>query len=423
MDASITYGLLGQRLGHSWSPKIHTLLGSMPYDLIELEEHEVEGFVRTGSWRGLNVTIPYKRLAFELADGHSERARRLGVANTLVKRSDGSVWADNTDLAGFSWMLERFCTRKLGETSRKLLEGRKALVLGSGGASKAVQAALEDQGARVVIISRSGDETYHTLAQRHADATLLVNTTPVGMFPTCPDTPVDIATLAQLKSLRGVLDIVYNPSITGICLAAEKLGLPFETGLAMLVAQARFSAEAFLEHDLDDELLEAITGELLRAQKNIVFIGMPGAGKTTTGRSLARLIKRPFIDLDEAVNLETGMPAADYINAYGEEAFRTVETKVCSAYGAGSGTVIACGGGVVTRQENYALLHQNATIVLLDRPLEELSTKGRPVSQSRGIEALAREREPLYEAWSDLRVPCTGSAQGDALHTKKLLGL
>lgn len=422
-EALAPFGLLGRRLGHSWSPQIHTRLGSAPYDLHELEPEELEGFVRKGAWRGLNVTIPYKREAAQLADEVSERVLRLGVANTLVRRPDGTIYADNSDVLGFAWMLERFCERNLDASAPEVLGGHKALVLGSGGASQAIRAALEDAGADVVTISRTGDETYATLAERHADAVLLVNTTPVGMYPNCPATPVEKDVLARLSGLRGVLDIVYNPERTGICLAAEELGLPWESGLAMLVAQARFSSELFCGHAIEDELVEKIEDELRSLTQNVILIGMPSAGKTSCGKRLARMLGRPFVDIDEAILTERGRSAADIIREDGEEAFRRMETEVTGAWCARSGMVIACGGGVVTRPENRALLHQNGRVVLVDRPIDELSSKGRPVSQEKGVEQLACERGHLYHEWADVILRCTGSAQTDAELARELLRL
>ena len=417
-----TFGLLGRKLGHSWSPRIHAHFSEVPYVLRELEPEELAGFVREDqSWRGLNVTIPYKRDVMELADELSSAARRLGAANTLVRRPDGSVLADNTDLFGFSWMLARFCERELG--SRDALSGAKALVLGSGGASRAVVAALEDAGMHPVVISRSGSETYATLVERHADAQLAVNTTPVGMYPAAPASPLADDVLAALPQLKGALDVVYNPQRTGLCLAAERLGIPSESGLAMLVAQALRSSELFQGTKLDESLVSQIEQELRAQFTNICFIGMPGVGKTSAGKRLARLARRPFVDMDDAFCIHTGMPASEYIPLHGEAAFRAVETELLADYGKQSGLVIACGGGVVTRPENYDLLHQNGTIVMLNRPLELLSTRNRPMSQQKGLERLAQERMPIYEAWADLRIDCSGSADADAVRVRELLGL
>ena len=409
------FALLGRKLSHSWSPQIHEALGSFPYALVELEPEEFEPFVRGGSWRGLNVTIPYKLKAATLADVLTPAAERVGSANTLVRLEDGSILAENTDALGFSWMLARFCTERLGSTPAEALVNRKVLVLGSGGASQAVVYALESTfRALPVVISRTGEETYATIAERHADAALLVNTTPVGMFPNCPESPLPEERLTRLTELRGVIDLVYNPTRTGIVLAAERRGIPSESGLAMLVAQALYASELFQGKDLEDGLVGTLERQILERTRNIVLIGMPGAGKSSCGRELARLLGRPFVDLDDAVEAESGCSPAHIISERGEEAFRVLETQQARRYGSRSGLVIACGGGVVTRRENYDLLHQNGVIVFLDRPLGELSVAGRPLSRERGVEAVASERMPLYRSWADLVLSTTGSAAGDA---------
>ncbi|WP_417229753.1 shikimate kinase [Thermophilibacter sp.] len=418
------FGLIGRRLGHSWSPLIHESLGSAPYALLELEPEEVEPFLRGGAWRGLNVTIPYKLDAARLADVRSDAVSALGAANTLVRRGDGTILAENTDVLGFAWLLTRFCRERLGGSPRELLEGREALVLGSGGAARAVSYALETYaGASAVMVSRSGPEGYEDLQRRHRDAALVVNATPVGMYPACPATPLEQGVLAALPGLLGVLDIVYNPRRTGLVLAAERLGLPVESGLAMLVAQALYASELFQGRDLDDALIGGIERDLLARTDNVVLIGMPGAGKTSCGRELARLLHRPFVDLDDAIALESGREPSRIITEEGEEAFRRLETEAARRYGGRSGLVVACGGGIVARAENYDLLHQNGTVVLIDRPLDQLSSDGRPLSQAQGIERLAAQRRPLYESWADVTVRCTGSASGDAAAVRDLLGL
>lgn len=419
----VEFGLLGRTLGHSWSPRIHTMLGSSPYDLVELEPEYVEAFVRTGKWRGLNVTIPYKQTVVPLADEVSERVRRLRAANTLVRRDDGSILAENTDVLGFSWQLECFCEKHFGCAAIETLSGRKALVLGSGGASKAVSMVLSDLGAQVVIISRRGPETYDTLTERHADAFFLVNTTPVGMYPHCPASPLPLETLAALSALRGIIDVVYNPIRTGLMLAADRIGIPSESGLSMLVGQALHSSMLFQNVSLDPALASIIEQTLRKETTNVALIGMPGAGKTSAGRALAHLIGRPFIDLDDAFELHYDMSAAECIRAHGEAHFRQLETEVLADYGTRSGIIMACGGGVVTQERNYDLLRQNSTIVMLDRPLDELSQDGRPVSQAKGIERLAQERMGFYHAWADVVISCTGSAAGDATEIRAILEL
>lgn len=422
-STNASFGLLGRTLGHSWSPRIHATLGSVPYTLFEREPKDVEDFIRNGSWQGINVTIPYKREAALLADERTSRVERLGVANTLVRKQDGSILADNTDILGFGWMLERFAQRELGCAAHQALNNAKVLVLGSGGASQAVQASLRDVHAKPVVISRTGSETYDTLAERHEDAVLVVNTTPVGMYPNCPASPLTDSQLQALTHLRGVLDVVYNPERTGICLAAERLGIAYESGLAMLVSQAFYSSQLFQDKRLDNDLIPKIEQGIRRHTRNVVFIGMPGCGKTSAGRRLARMTNRPFVDLDDLFVVDHGLSPAECIESRGEDAFRELETKTAASYGGRSNLVIACGGGIVTQGRNYDLLHQNGTIVFLDRPLEELATEGRPLSKTKGIHALAQQRMGLYREWADLVLVCTGSAAGDAMEVRKLLGL
>ncbi|MBR2683274.1 MAG: shikimate kinase [Atopobiaceae bacterium] len=423
-DHDVTYGLVGRTLGHSWSPQIHASLGSTPYELIELEPDEVKPFIREGSWRGLNVTIPYKRVAAEAADERSPRVEALGVANTVVRREDGSVYADNTDVLGFSTMLDDFAREYLGSDARGAFEGKKALVLGTGGAAQAVSYALRGHaGADVAFVSRSGSSTYERIEELHGDAALIVNTTPVGMYPNCPASPLKDGVIERLTNLEGVLDVVYNPARTGICQQAERAHLPFASGLPMLVWQALHASALFQGHELNPSLASTIVSDIRHQTENVIFIGMPGVGKTTCGRALARMTRRPFIDLDDAFSVDAGISPAAFITTYGENAFRERETAILKSYAARSGLVIACGGGVVTREENYPALHQNGTIVFIDRPLSELSIKGRPLSQTRGVEQLAAERMDLYHTWADYAVACTGTPSGDADMVRQLLGL
>lgn len=417
----VTYGLLGRTLKHSWSPQIHERLGTVPYELVELEPSELAAFVREGAWQGLNCTIPYKRDLVGLVDELRPNAKRIGAVNTLLHGPDGRVVGDNTDLFGFAWMLGRFCERHLG--TRDALRGSKALVLGSGGASKAVVAALEDAGATPVVISRHGTNTYETIRERHADAALIVNTTPVGMYPNCPVSPLPDKTLEALPGIRGIVDVVYNPERTGIMLDADRLQIPAESGLAMLVGQAWLSSCMWQGVELDEALIGSIERQITLQCRNIALIGMPGSGKTSAGRNLAELTGRTFVDMDVDFARRYGKTPAKVIQAEGEQAFRKMETAALAEVAKGSNLVVSCGGGVVTRPENLPLLRQNSSVVMIDRKLEELSSRGRPLSQQRGVAALAEERMPLYRAWADLVVACTGSARGDALEIMRRLGL
>ena len=402
------FGLLGRKLGHSWSPQIHARLGSVPYELHELEPEELAGFVRGGSWRGLNVTIPYKREAAQLADEVSERVLRLGVANTLVHRPDGTIYADNSDVLGFAWMLERFCERHLGGSAPEALGARKCLVLGSGGASQAIRAALEDAGARVVTISRTGGETYETLAERHADAALMVNTTPVGMYPNTAAAPVD---LRRFPRCQGVLDLIYNPARTALMQQAEALKIPNMGGLFMLAEQARCAASVFTGKAVPAIKAEEAWKTLGSRKENRILIGMPGCGKSTVGKALADLLDRPFVDCDREMEKVIGMSVADYITRYGEEAFRAEETAMLTQLGKTSGLVIATGGGCVTRPENYPRLHQNGTMIFLERELSKLPKKGRPLSLRGSLQDMYTIRLPMYRRFADVTVPNDGAPE------------
>ncbi len=388
-------GLLGEKLGHSFSPRIHQELGGYEYRLYEKSPQELDVFLKSGDFDGLNVTIPYKQTVIPYCAGLSPRAQAIGSVNTLVRRADGSLWGDNTDYDGFFAMLEQ---------ANISLDGKKALVLGSGGASKTVQAVLRDRGASVVVISRSGPDSYDNL-DRHADARLVVNTTPVGMYPKNGAAALDIRRFPRCEA---VLDVVYNPARTRLMLDAEACGIPAFGGLLMLVEQARRAAEIFTGNQIDAAVTGRLTAKLARETQNIALIGMPGCGKTTVGRALADLLGRPFYDADEQIEARAGRKIPDIFAQDGEAAFRRLETEVLAELSRQSGAVIATGGGVVTREENRDLLRQNSTIVWLQRDLHSLPLAGRPVSQSRPLNELAAERMPLYRAWSAAAVEVCG---------------
>lgn len=417
------FGLIGRKLAHSWSSKIHAQLGSTPYTHYELEPNQLEAFIASDVWQGLNVTIPYKVDVARLADKVSDAVQAVGAANTLMRLPHGALYAENTDVQGFDWMLEHFCTTQLDTAhAATLLAHKKVLVLGSGGASRAICYVLKQLRALPVVVSRTGSTTYTNLLPQHQDAVLIVNTTPVGMYPHDNNSPLHISTLQALPQLKGVLDIVYNPLHTYLCQQAQQLGIPAQTGLSMLVAQAWASSKLWQQRELPKDCIKHIEKNLQQHIANIAFIGMPGSGKTSTGKKLARLLKRPFVDLDNAAALACGMPVASYINRFGEDAFRQIETGVLAQYSHESGLIISCGGGVVTRPENYNLLHRNSVVVMIDRPLNELSVENRPLSQAQGIQTLANQRMDLYYSWSDHVVHTTGSAQTDAEATMHLLG-
>lgn len=384
-------GLLGEHLTHSYSPQIHALLGDYSYELFEVAPEKLGEFLQAGEFDGLNVTIPYKRAVIPYCAELSAAAREMGSVNTLLRRPDGTLYGDNTDLDGFRWLLAR---------GGGIRPGEKALVLGTGGASQTVQAVLRAAGAEVAVLSRRGESNYATLP-RHADARLVVNATPVGMYPNNGARLID---LAQLPQCRCVLDLIYNPARTRLLLDAAARGIRCENGLSMLVAQAKRAAELFTGRDIPDAACTDILCRMEAQMHNLILVGMPGSGKTTVGSLLAVSLGRPFYDADGEIEKKLGCSIPAFFAQRGEAAFRAVETEVLAELGKRSGCVIATGGGCVTRGENYDLLHQNGEIIWLRRSLTELPVEGRPVSQSRSLPELYREREPAYRRFADFCV-------------------
>lgn len=389
-------GLLGRKLGHSYSPQIHNLLGDYSYVLFEKEPEELENFLKNGEFSGLNVTIPYKKEVIPYLSELSPTAQKMGCVNTVLRRSDGTLYGHNTDYFGFTSLV-----RHAGLS----VAGKKVLVLGSGGASNTAVAALKDLGASPVVISRSGENNYGNL-HLHRDAAAIVNATPVGMYPNTGVSPID---LALFPHLEGVLDVIYNPARTQLLLDAEKLGIPRENGLWMLVAQAKEAAEVFTGGKISDEVIERIYRELSHQMKNIVLIGMPGCGKTTIGTLLAEKLGRTLADADEKIISLAGKSIPDIFAQDGEPTFRDWETKALTELGKQSGLVIATGGGCVTQKRNYPLLHQNGYLVWLERDCSVLPTDGRPLSQANDLGKMYAARKPLYEAFADIRVENAGT--------------
>ena len=389
-------GLLGRKLGHSYSPQIHNLLGDYSYILFEKEPEELENFLRNGDFSGLNVTIPYKKEVIPYLSELSPTAKKMGCVNTVLRRSDGTLYGHNTDYFGFTSLV-----RHAGLS----VAGKKVLVLGSGGASNTAVAALKDLGASPVVISRSGENNYGNL-HLHRDAAAIVNATPVGMYPNTGVSPID---LALFPHLEGVLDVIYNPARTQLLLDAEKLGIPRENGLWMLVAQAKEAAEVFTGGKISDEVIEKIYRELSHQMKNIVLIGMPGCGKSTIGTLLAEKLGRTLADADEKIISLAGKSIPEIFAQDGEPTFRDWETKALTELGKQSGLVIATGGGCVIQKRNYPLLHQNGYLVWLERDCRVLPTDGRPLSQANDLGKMYAVRKPLYEAFADIRVENTGT--------------
>lgn len=395
------YGLLGRKLGHSWSVPIHAAAGNAAYRLIELERPDLPGFLARPDIGGLNVTIPYKRDVMPLCDVIDPAAREIGSVNTIVRRN-GKLYAWNTDAIGFLYM---------ASLAGVELRGRKVVILGGGGTSLTAQAAARSRGAReIAVITRNDADNYENL-NRHADAEIVVNTTPVGMYPNTGELPVE---LTMFPACQGVLDVVYNPLRTALLLQAEALGFPCSDGLPMLVAQAVAAEEHFFERKLDPAENRRIASLLRREMENIVLIGMPGCGKSTVGAALADLTGREAVDLDAEIVKTAGKSIPDIFAQDGEPAFRAAEHSMAERFGKESKKILICGGGIVKDLENYGPLRQNGRIYQLDRAVEKLPSEGRPLSQGTDLAAMAAERAPLYRRFRDVLIDNNGAAADSA---------
>lgn len=388
------YGLVGARLGHSYSPQIHARLGDYDYRLCEMNAQAFADLLDARAFRGLNVTMPYKVLAYEHCDALSDAAREVGCVNTLVVRPDGTLYGHNTDLGGFIAMAKR---------AGVALSGKKCAVLGSGGASLTARAACRRLGAReIVVVSRKGPVDYEALYRDHADVEVLINTTPVGMYPNNGAAPADIS---RLPGLEGVLDVVYNPDRTALVLDAEARGLPCAGGLYMLVGQAREAAELFTGHAIDEGETGRIYAGLRAETLNLIFIGMPGCGKSSVARRAAGAMGREFVDCDAEIVRRAGLDIPEIFARQGEAGFREIESAVIADLCRGKSRVIAAGGGAVTRPENVRAMRQNGAVVWIRREIGALAMGGRPLSTSRqALEEMWATRAPLYRAASDAAV-------------------
>ena len=395
------YGLLGEHLGHSFSPQIHGMLCGYEYRLYEQERDNLPGFLAECPLDGMNVTIPYKKDVLPYCAWLSDAVKRIGSANTLVKHPDG--WhAYNTDYFGFRRMVE-----SMGVDP----SGKKCVILGSGGAMLAVRTALEDMSAEeIVVVSRGGENNYDNL-NLHADAQIVVNATPVGMYPNVGKAA---ASLDNFPNCKAAFDVVYNPARTAFIMEAEEKGIPCRNGLYMLVAQAHRAAELFTGKEIAIERIEEVLRVLENQTHNIVLVGMPGCGKSSVGKQVAELSGKCFVDADDKLRETFGMSAGDMINTHGEDYFRQRETEILSELGKQSGLVIATGGGCVTREENYKHLHQNGEIFWLRRSPDKLPTEGRPLSQRGSLETMLIKRAPMYERFADFVIDNDSGSVADS---------
>ncbi len=390
------FGLLGEKLAHSFSPEIHSVLADYPYSLYEIERENLDEFMKGNVLSGFNVTIPYKQEIMKYCQDISPRAQRIGAVNTVVNREKGIYFGDNTDYDGFSYMLSELAVD---------VKGKKTVVLGSGGASKTVQTVLMELGAEVIVVSRNGENNYGNL-DRHKNAVLLVNATPVGMYPNVDSSPVN---LSIFENLQGVCDLVYNPLRTTLLLEAEKRGIKTINGLSMLVSQAKRACEIFTDERLSDDVIKNITQKMTEDTENIVLIGMPGCGKSSVGKYISEKLDRNFVDTDEEILKHTQMFPSEIIKCDGEAEFRKIETEILKNVAKEKGRVIATGGGIVTQEPNKNILNRNSKVIYIEREISLLATDDRPLSKN--LEKLFEVREPLYRSFADYIVDGSGSVE------------
>lgn len=394
------YGLLGRKLSHSLSPQIHALFGSYPYELFCREPEELDEFFNDRTLKAYNVTIPYKVDAYNHCDELSPTAKKIGSVNTVVRKADGTLYGDNTDYFGFDYM---------SESCGADYKNKKVLVLGSGGASLTVCTVAKDCGAReIIVVSRNGENNYENI-HNHYDADIIVNTTPVGMFPNNGERLLD---LTKFTNLSNVLDLIYNPCKTALLLDAEELGIPCANGLTMLVAQGLRAAEQFPDITLGDVKIDDVCNSLLKEQKNIVLIGMPGCGKSTVGKILSEKLNREIIDTDEEIVKADGRTIPEIFSTDGEKIFRELEADAVKSVGKQLGKIIATGGGAVIKKENRDALGQNGTVIYLKKDLSLLSLDGRPLSKDEdAVRKIYEARKDTYEAFADFTVEVDADAQ------------
>lgn len=393
----MTYGLIGKKLGHSFSKEIHEQLADYTYELKELLPQQVKGFIRERGFSAINVTIPYKETVIPFLDEISPRAKAIGAVNTIVN-SNGKLKGYNTDILGMGALLDYHEIN---------IENRKVLILGSGGtAQTALALAKERNASQVLIVSRGGANgiTYEEVYTSHTDAQIIINTTPCGMYPQIDDSPLD---LSAFEALEGVVDAIYNPLRTSLILQAQAKGVKAAGGLYMLVAQAVYAVQFFLDCSMDLSVIDKIYHKILAQKENIVLIGMPSCGKSTIGTLLAEQLNRELYDTDQLICSEFGKSPAEIIQNEGEAAFRDKESNVVSSLVAPlSGAIIATGGGAILKSENVLELKKNGKLFFIDRPLELLiTTKDRPLSSDRNaLEARYNERYPIYCAAADKKI-------------------
>ncbi|MCR0547843.1 shikimate dehydrogenase [[Clostridium] innocuum] len=388
------YGLIGEKLGHSFSKDIHERIADYTFDLIPLSKEEFKTFMEKKEFTALNVTIPYKKDVIPYLDEMDEHAKAIGAVNTIVNR-DGKLKGYNTDFTGFLYMVKKHNVH---------MEGKKVLIIGNGGASAAIQAVVqhESAGSMVIVdvVPGNGAISYDEMFSSHLDAEIIINTSPIGMYPRIGNAPIDIS---MFHKCEAVLDVIYNPILTRLCFEAQEMDIKRVNGLEMLIAQAKQSVEFFLDKSIDDQIIDDIYQDMLRERCNIVLIGMPSAGKTTIGKMLENRMQKEFIDLDDIIIEKAGKSIPEIFEESGEAGFRAIETEAAIEVSKLNNKIIATGGGTIKHKVNMDYLRQNGITIFIDRDVDKLisSDPNRPLSKSR--DALAKmhaERLPLYQKYA-----------------------
>ena len=398
------YGCIGETLKHSFSKEIHNSLSDYNYQLIEIPKSEFEDFCISKEFKAINVTIPYKELIIPYLSKIDSTAERIGAVNTVVNR-DGKLFGYNTDFYGMKSLIEH---------AKVSIKDKKVVILGTGGTSKTAFEVASSMGAKEILkVSREKKEnaiTYQELYCSHKNAEVIINTTPVGMYPNVFNTPVD---LSLFSNLQGVVDVVYNPLRTPFITAAKKKGIAAEGGLYMLVAQAVRASEIFIDKKYDTGAVDSIFNSIYLRKENIVLTGMPASGKSTVGAIIAQKLKREFIDTDSLIEKAEGMTIPDIFKAHGEKYFRDAEQRAIKSIAAESGKVIATGGGAILRQSNVDALSENGQLYFIDRPLEKLlPTSDRPLASDReSIKKRFEERYDIYRNTADVIINADSDAQ------------
>ena len=407
----MNYGCIGEKLKHSFSKEIHNLIADYDYEIVEIAKEDLDSFAIKKDFKAINVTIPYKEKIMPHLYWIDEHAKLIGSVNTVVNK-DGKLYGYNTDFYGMTKLIEKL---KLS------LENKKVAILGSGGTSKTAQAVSKSLNAKqVLVVSRNSSDTtinYQTFVSEHKDTQIIINTTPIGMYPNVEDSPIDLSIFSKLE---GVIDAIYNPLRTVLVSQALSLGIPAEGGLYMLVAQAVKASEIFVDTKLDDSILDKTYNSVINQKENVVLTGMPASGKSTVGRIIAKLLGKQFVDTDEEIE-KLGKPIPEIIKHDGENTFRQIETDVVKKVSKNTGLVISTGGGAILKEENVFALKQNGRLYFIDRPLELLiPTDDRPLSSNKtDMEKLYNKRYSIYDGTCDQKVDANCTPEEVA---KKIIG-